>query len=211
MKKFTTEEQRLKKNAYNIEYRKQNKEKLKLKMKEDYEKNKPIFAERMKNWHEKNKAVNNKKKKIYWDKNKKEINSKRNLRQDIINKQTNEYYKKRRAVDPLFKLKSNIRSLISNYIIKGGYIKKTKSQQILGCTFEEFKNYLESKFEPWMNWENFGNPKDKVFEINKTWDIDHIIPISSATTEEDIIRLNHYTNLQPLCSVNNRWIKRNKN
>jgi hypothetical protein len=44
------------------------------------------------------------------------------------------------------------------------------------------------------------NPKDGIFELNKSWDIDHIIPISSAKTKEDIIRLNHYTNLQPLCS-----------
>ena len=40
-------------------------------------------------------------------------------------------------------------------------------------------------------------------------DIDHIIPLSSAKTEEDIIRLNHYTTLQPLCSYTNRYIKKN--
>jgi len=40
------------------------------------------------------------------------------------------------------------------------------------------------------------------------WDIDHIIPLSAAETEEDIIRLNHHKNLQPLCSKVNRYIKR---
>lgn len=45
--------------------------------------------------------------------------------------------------------------------------------------------------------------------MNKSWDIDHIIPIDSAINEVDIIRLNHYTNLQPLCSYMNRYIKRN--
>ena len=64
-------------------------------------------------------------------------------------------------------------------------------------------------FEPWMNWGNHGNPKDGVIEPNKTWDIDHIIPLSSAKTEDDIIKLNHYTNLRPLCSYNNRFIKKN--
>jgi hypothetical protein len=83
--------------------------------------------------------------------------------------------------------------------------KKSKSIEILGCSFEEFKLYLESKFEPWMTWENKGLYNG---ELNYGWDIDHIIPISSATTEEEIIKLNHYTNLQPLCSKVNRDIKK---
>jgi len=40
------------------------------------------------------------------------------------------------------------------------------------------------------------------------WDIDHIIPLQTASCEEDIVRLNHYSNLQPLCSKLNREIKR---
>lgn len=56
-----------------------------------------------------------------------------------------------------------------------------------------------------MNWENRGLYNG---ELNYGWDIDHIIPLSSARTEEDVIRLNHYTNLQPLCSKMNRDIKR---
>ena len=47
-------------------------------------------------------------------------------------------------------------------------------------------------------------------EIKYGWDIDHIIPLSSAETEEDVIKLNHYTNLQPLCSKLNRDIKKNQ-
>jgi len=51
---------------------------------------------------------------------------------------------------------------------------------------------------------------DFVTEINKSWDIDHKTPISSAKTKEDVIRLSHYTNFQPLCSYRNRFVKRNK-
>ena len=58
-----------------------------------------------------------------------------------------------------------------------------------------------------MNWENKGLYNGT---FNFGWDIDHIIPLSSASCKEDIIRLNHYTNLQPLCSKINREIKRNK-
>ena len=52
--------------------------------------------------------------------------------------------------------------------------------------------HLESKFTEEMSFDNYGK-----------WHIDHIIPISSAKTEEDIIRLNHYTNFQPLWAVDN--------
>ena len=56
-----------------------------------------------------------------------------------------------------------------------------------------------------MSWNNKGLYNG---EFNFGWDIDHIIPLSSGKTEEDIIKLNHYTNLQPLCSRINRDIKK---
>jgi hypothetical protein len=58
-----------------------------------------------------------------------------------------------------------------------------------------------------MTWENRGLYNG---ELGYGWDLDHIVPISSAKSEEDIIRLNHYTNIQPLCSYINRYIKRDK-
>jgi len=121
---------------------------------------------------------------------------------------TRVYKKKRKNTDVVFKLTENSRNLIYNSIKNKGYSKKSKTYQILGCTFEEFKNYLESKFEPWMSWENYGKYNG---EFNFGWDIDHIIPMSSAKSEEEVINLNHYTNLQPLCSYINRVVKRDKN
>ena len=41
------------------------------------------------------------------------------------------------------------------------------------------------------------------WENRSDWHIDHIIPIASAITEEDVIRLNHYTNLRPLWAKDN--------
>jgi hypothetical protein len=108
--------------------------------------------------------------------------------------------------DDIFRLSKNIRTLISNTFKIKLYTKKSKTHKILGCSYDEFKIYLESKFEDWMTWENRGLYNG---ELNYGWDIDHIIPISSAKTEEDIIKLNHYTNFQPLCSYTNRHIKRN--
>jgi hypothetical protein len=56
-----------------------------------------------------------------------------------------------------------------------------------------------------MFWENYGLYNG---ELNYGWDVDHIIPLSSSESEEGIIKLNHYTNLQPLCSKVNRDIKK---
>ena len=122
----------------------------------------------------------------------------------------NEKHRERIKTDYLYKLKCNISTLIKMSFKSSRHIKNSKTNEILGCTIDEFKNYLESQFEPWMSWDNYGNPKDGIFEPNKTWDIDHIIPTSYAKTEDDIIKLNHYTNLKPLCTYYNRFIKSNK-
>ena len=68
-------------------------------------------------------------------------------------------------------------------IKKTGYLKTSKTYDILGCSYEEFKQYLESQFTEGMTWENKGE-----------WHMDHIYPISLATDEDHMIKLNHYTN-----------------
>lgn len=121
----------------------------------------------------------------------------------------NRYKKKKYNNDVLYKLKENISNLIRDSFRSNGIKKNTKSETILGCTIDELKLYLETKFEPWMNWENRGNCNGIPTEINMCWDIDHIIPLDTAITENDIIKLNHHTNLQPMCSFTNRFVKRN--
>jgi hypothetical protein len=123
----------------------------------------------------------------------------------------NKRLKNRRENDEYYRIKENTRNLIKNSIKKSRFNKQSKTIDILGCDYIQFKQHLENKFAYWMNWDNYGNPKDKKFELNKTWDIDHIIPLSSANTIDELIKLNHYTNLQPLCSYVNRFVKKNKN
>ena len=82
-----------------------------------------------------------------------------------------------------------------------------KTYDILGCSYEDFKEYIESLWEPWMNWDNHGLYNGSE---GYGWDIDHRVPISSAITEEELLKLNYFTNLQPLCSKVNRDIKKNK-
>jgi hypothetical protein len=123
-------------------------------------------------------------------------------------KENRKIYEAERRKDPIYRFKKNIRNLIYKSIIRMDYSKKSKSYDILGCTPDEFRIFIESKFESWMTWEKYGRYNG---ELNYGWDIDHIIPLISAKTEEELIILNHYTNLQPLCSKINRDIKyRNK-
>ena len=128
----------------------------------------------------------------------------RKLNLDLLKKKALEKQKLKRN-EPVYKFKESIRNRIRNSINHNGLRKKSKTSEILGCSFDEFRIYIESKFESWMNWKNRGLYNG---ELNYGWDIDHIIPMSFATTEAEILRLNHYTNLQPLCSYVNRNTKR---
>jgi hypothetical protein len=119
----------------------------------------------------------------------------------------NNYIRNRKQNDPIFRLRISISRLVYNSLKNNGFKKKSRSNKILGCSYIEFKSYIETKFEPWMTWENKGLYNGN---YNYGWDIDHIIPISSARTEEEVVKLNHYTNFRPLCSKINRDIKRDK-
>ena len=134
----------------------------------------------------------------------------RKANSDRVKAHATQYLTDRRNTDPIFKLKSSVRNLARYAFGRVSIKKQTKTEKMLGCTFVEFKVYIEGKFEDWMTWQNRGSWNGYPKELNTSWDIDHIIPISTANTEEDVIRLSHYTNLRPLCSVINRKVKRAK-
>lgn len=175
-----------------------------------YKQNKDTILYKKKQYYQNNKISKQIKQRDYnkMYKHKKQLSGKlyRLKNKYIIQQKKNEYDIKKRQIDFLYKLKGNIRSLIKQSIKNNGYSKTTKTFEILGCSFEEFKKHIERQFEPWMTWDNYGKYNG---EFNFGWDLDHIIPISQAKTEEEIIKLNHYTNFQPLCSKFNRTIKIN--
>ena len=147
------------------------------------ESNKEYLKDYNKNWQEENKEYVKQTKLLYKSKNR-----------DKINNYRRSYTKERRDNDNIFKLTCDIRTLILqsyNRACKGIHSKTIKTENILGCTILEFINYMEALFTDGMTLENHGN-------CEECWHIDHKIPISSAKTEEDIIRLNHFSNLQPL-------------
>lgn len=51
----------------------------------------------------------------------------------------------------------------------------------------------QERFDEYMFWNNHGT----------YWHLDHIIPISWAKSEEEVYKLNHYTNYQPLSAFEN--------
>jgi hypothetical protein len=211
-----------KKSLANKKYKEKNKELIKQKSKEYYEKkkeeikekyelNKEKELEKAKRYREENREIINEKQRFFRKENKeKYLNDKKKhdkkYREENKEKR-NIHIKEKRKNDEVFRIKENIRSSINKFIKKNSFKKPTNTELILGCSFEEFKNHLESKFEDWMNWDNYGLYNGTP---NYGWDIDHIIPLATIKTVEDLIKLNHYSNLQPLCSYINRDVKINK-
>jgi hypothetical protein len=105
------------------------------------------------------------------------------------------YQDRRRAADPLFKLSGDVRSLIWRSFKNKGWRKSSKTQEILGCDFETLQAHLIQTAKA-----NYGG---KYFP-KRPYHVDHIVPVSSSTTEEELIKLNHYTNLQYLYPQHNR-------
>ena len=157
-----------------------------------YLNNKNKIIAKSKKWNEENKERRKEYRRQYNLKNKEVENQKCREWSKLNRHKANEYLKNRILNDPLFKLSSSIRTLIRISMKGNGYSKKTKTYNILGCTFEEFKSHLESQFTEGMTWENKGQ-----------WHMDHIYPVSLAIDEDHIIKLNHYTNFQPLWAKDN--------
>lgn len=152
-----------------------------------------------KKYREENKNKINEREKEYYENNKKKINEKnkkyREENKDRIKEYNREYRRNRISNDPLFRLRTRMRTLIWTSLKNGGYTKDSKTNDILGCSYEELLEHLND------NKYGFIYGDDNL-------DIDHIIPSSRATSKEELIELNHYSNLQLLPSEYNRNVKR---
>lgn len=192
---------------YFKEYYENNKDKKNEMVKIYRENNKEKIKDKLKIYRENNKESINLYQKIYREKNKEKQKEYRESNKERLKEYKTEYERLRKQSDLIYKLSCNIRNLIRISLKNKGYSKKSKTYEIIGVTFEEFKTHIESQWEGWMNWDNYGRYNS---EENYGWDLDHIIPLSYGKCEEDIIRLNHHSNIQPLCSYINRNVKRDK-
>jgi len=161
------------KKEYHKEYRLNNKEYHKEYNKEYYKNNKEHIKEYYKNNKEHKKEYHKE-----YSKNNKERNRAR--------------AKKRRLTEPLFNIKACLRTRTSIAFRNKGYKKNSKTQEMLGVDWEVCKAHIERQFTKGMNWDN-----------RSEWHIDHIIPLASANTEKELIKLCHYSNLQPLWAFDN--------
>lgn len=179
------------------DYRDSRKEKTKAWQREYYLKTRNLALMRAKEYRDKNKETIAKKQKEYVRANKDRLDKyhaeyrKRN-RKEILRKQT-EYQRRRYKSDAAFCMIERLRSIMQNALKRKGVAKNQRTIESLGCTAEYFKQHIERQFQPGMTWENRGD-----------WHIDHIIPISSASTEEEIYALSHFTNLRPMWAEENR-------
>jgi hypothetical protein len=117
----------------------------------------------------------------------------REKNRERLNRIKREYRKNKRNQDPVFRLKGRIRARLLYAIKSKNYDKKYSTIEYLGCSYKFYKDYLQNRFKDGMSWDNHGE-----------WHIDHIIPLSSANTEEELIKLFHYTNTQPLWASENQ-------
>jgi hypothetical protein len=211
MGKLTDEERKENKRLKDKERYLRNKEKFKEQKKQYYILNKEKYSASNKKHHSDNKDKISKRKQENYIINKDKILAKHKLwyneNKEKVLVYNQNYSKNRMETDELYKFKDKIRRLIRQSFNKNNHKKQSSTTNILGCTFEEFKKHIESLWQPWMNWDNYGLYNG---ELNYGWDIDHIIPQSNATNLIEMTNLNHYSNLQPLCSYINRKVKLNK-
>ena len=130
-----------------------------------------------KTWHEVHKKEQAAYRRVYYETHGKELNA---------------YRQARRISDSIYRLIACLRGRVASALRAGGYSKKSSTLDIVGCTLEELKAHLEKQFWSGMTWENAGE-----------WHVDHIIPLASAKTEGEVLKLCHFSNLQPLWADDN--------
>lgn len=190
---------------YGIKYRKANKDKIKKYHASYYIDNKDVINAKHKVYREENKEKEKERLSKYYQDNLEKERAKRTAYNRSHKEYRKQYYqdnkaeivkyvRERRQNDSFYRLKDNTRKLIYHCLKKGGYGKNSRTYEILGTDYDTFYKHLLQTFA-----KNYGYEWGESEEVH----IDHIIPISTAKTKDDVIRLCHYTNLQLLKAQDN--------
>ena len=132
-------------------------------------------------WQKKNRVIVNERANVYYSKH----------AQERINYAV-KYIRTRRHTDFAFRLRSNLSRRLRHALKNNS--KKSSVLKYLGCSIDNFKKYIENKFEYGMSWKNYGE-----------WQLDHIVPLSKfdLTDEQQLMIALHYSNHQPLWNKEN--------
>lgn len=163
---------------YHREYRKNNIEHIRERQRKYYHNNK----DKHKIWQER-----------YENKNRDKIRAKSREYAKNNRAKINEQRLEKSHSDPLFNFKERTRNMIRYAFRVKGHRKNSRTKDIVGCDLDDLWEYLLKTWE-----KNYGTKWN-----GEEYHIDHIIPLATAKTEEDVIRLCHYTNLQMLTPEDN--------
>lgn len=111
---------------------------------------------------------------------------------DKVNSSNRKYQQKKYHNDIKYRITNLLRGRFQKAISRES--KKSSVLDLLGCSVNELKVYLSTKFADGMSWDNYGK-----------WHIDHIKPCSSfdLTKISEQHKCFHYSNLQPLWAKDN--------
>jgi hypothetical protein len=175
-------------NKRSVDYRKNNSEKV-LELTRNWTKKNPEWVyNRHKKWREENPEKVKEMRGNWLNKNP----EKRKEYRENYKSRKQEQRKERRDKDPIFNLTNRLRCRLWKYLKILNITKTNKTFDIVGCSPQFLKEHLETQFTDGMSWDN-----------RSEWHIDHIIPLSSAKTEDELYKLCHYENLQPLWAEDN--------
>lgn len=164
---------------YMKNYYQENIEERKVYDKKYVKKNKEKIAKYQKEYYRKNLSEKKEYDKQYFEKNRNKIY------QRIKNKYDS---------DEMYRFKQTVRNAIRMSFKRKGKYKNKRTEEILGCSFETLYQYLLNTYK-----DIYGEEWNGTDEVH----IDHIIPLATVSTEDEIIKLCHYTNLQLLKAKDN--------
>ena len=175
------------------QYREDNTENIRAKKKKWQEENRTLMNQWSKDYVKRHPDRRKESLKRYYETHKENKQEYAKKHMDVHNKSCKKYNEKSRC-DPVLKMKFRMRSLLYVAFKNSNTVKSKHTEEIIGLPATEFCNYLLETFK-----NIYGRDWDGKEEVN----IDHIIPVSTAETEEDVIRLNHYSNLRLITKEDN--------
>lgn len=149
---------------------------------------------RQKQWYMKNQEKILIKRKEYRTNNKEKIKKWKKENKDKINETRRIYTKNRLQNDYIFKLKLQLRKMLKRSFERKNKRKDNHTEEILGCNTDFFIKYLLQTYK-----NNYGCEWDGIEAVH----IDHIVPLATVNTKEDVIKLCNYRNLQLLKAKDN--------